>query len=47
MPAKAIMRNGDRFATVSLEALPKGIYMAKAATKDGDECHIKFAINTH
>ena len=44
MPAKAIMRNGDRFATVSLEALPKGIYMAKAATKDGDECHIKFAI---
>ncbi|MDO4737993.1 MAG: CotH kinase family protein [Bacteroidales bacterium] len=47
MPAKAIMRNGGRFATVSLEALPKGIYMAKAATKDGDECHIKFAINTH
>jgi hypothetical protein len=42
MPVNAIMRAGRQFASLNVAALPKGIYVVKATTQMGDECHIKF-----
>ena len=42
--AAPMMRTNEHFATVNVAALPKGIYVANAVTKSGDECRIKFII---
>ncbi len=40
----ATVRNADRFATINVAHLPKGIYMARVTTADGDYCTVKFVI---
>ena len=47
MPVNAIMRAGRQFASLNMAALPKGIYVVKATTQMGDECHIKLSINSY
>ncbi|MDO5483010.1 MAG: CotH kinase family protein [Bacteroidaceae bacterium] len=44
MPVNAIMRAGRQFASLNVTTLPKGVYVVKATTQMGDECHIKFII---
>ena len=41
MDVTTSVRNGERFVTVPVASLPKGIYIVSAATESGDECHIK------
>ncbi|MDO5483009.1 MAG: CotH kinase family protein [Bacteroidaceae bacterium] len=47
MPVNAIMRAGRQFASLNVTTLPKGVYVVKATTQMGDECHIKLSINSH
>lgn len=35
---------GNKFVTINVADLPKGIYIVRATTEEGDECHIKFII---
>ncbi|MCH5175302.1 MAG: CotH kinase family protein [Prevotellaceae bacterium] len=42
--AAPMMRANERFATVNVATLPKGVYVASAVTEAGDECRIKFII---
>lgn len=35
---------GNRFVTFNVAGLPKGIYIVRATTEDGNECHVKFVI---
>ncbi len=39
-----LVRQTPQFVSINVSLLPKGIYIARAVTKDGDECHIKFII---
>ncbi|MBR1668930.1 MAG: T9SS type A sorting domain-containing protein, partial [Bacteroidaceae bacterium] len=41
MDVTTSVRNGERFVTVPVASLPKGIYIVSATTESGDECHIK------
>ena len=42
--ATGFSHGGNKFVSISVAQLPKGIYIANATTQDGDECHIKFII---
>ena len=44
MEASTFANAGNRFVSVNVADLPKGIYIVKATTEDGDESHIKFII---
>ena len=44
MEASTFANAGNRFVSVNVADLPKGIYIVKATTEDGDENHIKFII---
>ncbi|MBR1520620.1 MAG: CotH kinase family protein [Bacteroidaceae bacterium] len=44
MPVEPMMRQGDQFASIHVATLPRGIYIVKAVTAEGDECHIKFIV---
>ena len=35
---------GNKFVTINVANLPRGIYIVRATTEEGDECHIKFII---
>lgn len=35
---------GNKFVTINVADLPKGIYIVRSTTEEGDECHIKFII---
>ncbi len=35
---------GNKFVSINVASLPKGIYIVSATTEDGDECRIKFII---
>ncbi len=43
-PVNAIIRSAGQYASARVSELRKGIYIARAITSDGDECHIKFII---
>ena len=44
MEASTFANAGNRFVSVNVADLPKGIYIVKATAEDGDENHIKFII---
>src|SRR5574344_412871 len=44
MEATQFINPGQQFTSIYVATLPKGIYIAKATTQTGDECHIKFFI---
>lgn len=41
---KAVVKSNGRFASINVQNLPKGIYIANAITASGDENRIKFII---
>ena len=44
MEASSFANAGNKFVSIYVATLPKGIYIVTATTEDGDECRIKFII---
>ena len=44
MAATSFAHGGNKFVSINVASLPKGIYLVSTTTEDGDECHIKFVI---
>ena len=44
MEAASFTNAGNKFVSINVASLPKGIYIVSATTEDGDECRIKFII---
>ena len=44
MEASSFTHAGNKFVTIHVADLPRGIYIVKATTEEGDECRIKFII---
>lgn len=44
MATTSFANTGNKFMSINVATLPKGIYLVSATTEDGDECHIKFII---